>query len=218
MARRRKRRVRPLRPADVAALTAMAAPGATTSWLLPQSGDLMRDVASLQTCVAREENPEIRSVFARAAIVMGVAAIEAVTNDALAAIFTLMTGEVPPHCAKTPPWRHFAGRSARRVALLLRHGKFASKRTYVLWQIERITGAVADDSLVQAMDCLRHARNRIVHTNYRLRAEGIEATDDAPAVAATAGDCARRYLEFLSEGFAAFALPLRAIERAVPAA
>lgn len=215
MTRRRKRRAQPIEAA--AANTNSAQPldvplaPATRSWLLPESGDLLRDVAHLQSCLARAEDREMRGVFARAVVVMGMAAIEAATNRALTAIAEVMRDKPPPDRAKTPPWRHFSGRSKRRVASLLRHGKFGSKRTYVLWQIERVTGTVPDESLTQAIDRLRHVRNRIVHSNYRHRPDGEPVgEDDAQAIAATAADCARRYRDFLRSGFAALALPLSA--------
>ena len=161
----------------------------------------------------------MRGVFVRAIVVMGMAAIEAATNHALTAIAEVMRDKPPPDRAKTPPWRHFSGRSKRRVASLLRHGKFASKCTYVLWQIERVTGTVPDESPTQAVDRLRHVRNRIVHSNYRHRPEGEAGGEgDAQAVAATAADCARRYRDFLTGGFAALTLPLGADGDETPAA
>ncbi|HET9150000.1 MAG TPA: hypothetical protein VFO61_05910 [Alphaproteobacteria bacterium] len=223
MTRRRKRRAASSEPAAANTNSAppLDAPPAspTRSWLLPESGDLLRDVAHLQACLARAEEPEMRGVFARAAVVMGMAAIEAATNHALAAVAEVMRDKPPPDRAKTPPWRYFSGRSKRRVASLLRHGKFGSKRTYVLWQIERVIGKVPDESLTQAIDRLRHVRNRIVHSNYRHRPEGeVVGEDDAQALAATAADCARRYRDFLKRGFAALALPLGAAGDEAPAA
>lgn len=183
------------------------------------SNDLLRDVLYLDGRVATETESDICGIYARAVVVMGMAAIEAATNRALTAVAEVMGDKPPPDRANNAPWRHFSGRSQRRVAALLRRGKFASKRTYVLWQIERVTGAVPDDSLTQAIDRLRHVRNRIVHSNYRQQPDGeAAAEDDAQAIAVMAADCARRYCDFVTRGFAALKLPLGAAGAEPPAA
>ena len=104
------------------------------SWLQPKSGDLLRDVVYLQGRTATEKNRTVRGIYARSTIVMGVATIEAVTNDALATIYELLTDSIPSECVGEPPWCYFIGRSTRRIASLLRKASFAKKRNYVLYQ------------------------------------------------------------------------------------
>jgi hypothetical protein len=184
------------------------------SWLKPKSGDLLRDVIYLRGCAARERNKTVRGVYARAAIVMGVATIEAVTNDALATICELLTDSIPSDCIGEPPWCHFKGRSTRRIAALLRRGSFAKKRYYVLGQVERVTGYVLEEQLAKDIDRLVLFRNRIVHMSYQERPGKYQPLLNAAQMlplAALAADCARHYLDFLSEAFSELKLPIRTI-------
>lgn len=184
------------------------------SWLQPKSGDLLRDVAYLQGRAAKEKGRTIRGIYARAAIVMSVATIEAVTNDALATIYELLTDNIPSECAGEPPWCYFMGRSIRRIASLLRRGSFAKKRHYVLGQIERLTGDLPEETLLKDIDRLVLFRNRIVHMSYQERPDRYRSmlnTGQAAHIAALASDCARYYVEFLSYEFSELNLPIRTI-------
>ncbi len=184
------------------------------SWLQPKSGDLLRDVIYLQGRAAKEKNQTVRGIYARAAIVMSVATIEAVTNDALATIYDLLTDSIPSECTDEPPWRYFIGRSTRRIASLLRRGSFAKKRDYVLGQIERLMGDMLEEPLVKDIDRLVLFRNRIVHMSYQERPgryRPLLNTAQMTHMAALAGDCARRYLDFLSYSFSELNLPIRTI-------
>ena len=184
------------------------------SWLQPKSGDLLRDVAYLQGRTATEKNRTVRGIYARSTIVMGVATIEAVTNDALATIYELLTDIIPSECAGEPPWCYFIGRSTRRIASLLRKASFAKKRDYVLYQIKRVTGDVLEDTLIKDIDRLVLFRNRIVHMSYQARPDRYRSmlnTGQVAHIAALAKDSAHQYVDFLSYEFSELNLPIRTI-------
>lgn len=135
---------------------------------------------------------------------MGTATIEAVTNDALATIYELMTDVMPSECAGEPPWCYFRGRSAQPIARLLQRGSFAEKRTYVLGQVERLSGHVLEEQILKDIDRLVTFRNRIVHMSFQAQPgkyKPILNTAQMAHVAALAGDTVRYYLDFLSETF-----------------
>jgi hypothetical protein len=110
------------------------------SWLEPKSGDLLSDVWYLGSRAAKEKNTKIKGIYARATIVIAAATIEAITNDALATVYDLMTDSIPSECSDEPPWRYFGRLSTRRIAVLLRKAGFAKKRDYVLAAISRGIG------------------------------------------------------------------------------
>lgn len=184
------------------------------SWLQPKSGDLLRDVTYLQRRTEKEGNRRIRGIYARAAIVMSVATIEAVTNDALATIYELLMDTVPSECAREPPWCSFMDRSSRRVAALLKKGSFTKKRAYVLSQIERVRGEVPEPELIKEIERLVLFRNRIVHMSYQERPDRYRSMlnpRQAAHLAAHAAGCTRHYLNFLSDEFSEMNLPIRTI-------
>lgn len=184
------------------------------SWLQPKSGDLLRDVVYLQGRTATEKNRTVRGIYARSTIVMGVATIEAVTNDALATIHELLTDNIPSECTGEPPWCYFIGRSTRRIASLLRKASFAKKRDYVLYQIKRVTGDVLEDTLIKDIDRLVLFRNRIVHMSYQARPDRYRSmlnTGQVAQIATLAKDYAYQYVDFLSYEFSELNLPIRTI-------
>lgn len=184
------------------------------SWLQPKSGDLLRDVAYLQGRTAAEKNQTVRGIYARSTIVMGVATIEAVTNDVLATIYGLLMDSIPSECAGEPPWCYFIGRSTRHIASLLRKASFAKKRDYVLYQIDRISGEVLEDTLIKDIDRLVLFRNRIVHMSYESRPDRYRSmlnTGQVAHIATLAKDCAYHYLDFVSYEFSELNLPIRTI-------
>lgn len=210
-----KGRAAPLEwPPDLAEIARRMAKEEMRSWLEPKSGDLLRDVMYLQHRAAKEKNKTVRGIYARAAIVMGAAAIEAVTNDALATIYELMTDAMPSECAGEPPWCYFRGRSARPIATLLRRGSFAKKRAYVLGQIERASGHLLEEQILKDIDRLVTFRNRIVHMSFQAQPgkyKPLLNTAQMAHIAALAGDTTRYYLDFLSETFSELNLPIATI-------
>jgi hypothetical protein len=178
--------------------------------LQPTAGDLLSDVYFLEQQIARETDDRIRGIYARSTIVMSVATIEAITNDALTVIYDLMTESVPLECLKVPPRSHFKGRSTDRIRSLLRRGLFSRKQQYVLAQIERTTGHAMESALINEIDQLRSFRNRIVH----MRRDRYGANlDDSQAVllAERAYSSARSYLDFLTTKFSELNLPIRTV-------
>lgn len=208
---RKRRHLNSNWPPDFAEISARAAKREMREWLQPKSGDLLADVRFLQLKTTKEKDPQSRGVYARSMIVMSVATIEAITNDALATIYDLLTDSIPSECANTPPWCHFIGRSTRRIKSLLQKGAFLKKQEYVLSQIERVTGRTLEGVLLQDIDRLRNFRNRIVHMNFlqrRSRYQSVLNSAQATHIAKGAYYCAHQYLEFLSEEFSELNLPI----------
>jgi hypothetical protein len=181
-----------------------------------KSVDLLGDVKYLARLAANEQDEVARGVYARSAIVMGVATIEAVTNDALAAITRVLVDPVPPERKREPPYVHFKGRSSRRTTSLLRRGAFHRKRQYVLGHIERITGDTIDAATLRDIDDLIGFRNRIVHMSYQHQPDRHQFMLDsaqAALLASSAEACASKYLDFLSQKFSGLKLPIQAGSR-----
>jgi hypothetical protein len=176
-----------------------------------ETGDLLSDVYFLEQQIARESDDRIRGIYARSTIVMSVATIEAITNDALTAIYELMTDSAPLECMKVPPRSHFKGRSTDRIRSLLRKGSFSRKQQYILAQIERTTGQAMESALIKEIDQLRSVRNRIVHMRDRYR----DVLDGSQAVllAERAYSSARSYLDFLTTEFSRLNLPIQTVRR-----
>jgi hypothetical protein len=197
-------------PPDLAEIARISARREAREGLQPTAGDLLSDVYFLEQQIARESDDRIRGIYARSTIVMSVATIEAITNDALTAIYDLMTESVPLECLKVPPRSHFKGRSTDRIRSLLRRGLFSRKQQYVLAQIERTTGHAMESALINEIDQLRSFRNRIVH----MRRDRYGANlDDSQAVllAERAYSSARSYQDFLTAAFAGLNLPIRTV-------
>src|ERR1700759_5647190 len=88
-------------PAEIAQICAAREP---PEGLQPGSGDLLSDVYYLEEQIARATDDRVRGIYARATIVMSFASIEAITNDALATIYALLTDGIPAGSKKLPPW------------------------------------------------------------------------------------------------------------------
>jgi hypothetical protein len=180
----------------------------------PNSGDLLSDVYHLAQQIARETDDRLRGIYARSTIVMSVATIEAITNDALTTIYELMTASVPSECMKVAPRSHFKGRSTNRIRSLLRRGTFFRKQQYILGQIERTTGQTLEGALVQEIEQLRSFRNRIVHMSFVQKRDQYRAIlngSEAVQLAAQAYSSAKSYRDFLIAGFSALKLPIRTV-------
>ncbi len=180
--------------------------------LEPSSGDLLSDVYFLEQQIARETDDRIRGIYARATIVMSFASIEAITNDALATIYELLTGSIPAGSKKLPPWSHFVGRSTDRIKSLLRRGAFFRRQRYVLDQIKRTTGRRMDSALAKEIEDLRNFRNGIVHMSAVEKRGSYDAVLDLGElvdVAGSAPSIVQGYLNFVTTAFAELNLPIR---------
>jgi len=176
------------------------------------SGDLLSDVVYLAQQIGRQTDDRLRGLYARSTIVMSFAAIEAITNDALATIYALLTDDIPAGARKLPPWSYFVGRSTDRIKSLLRRGAFFRRQRYVLGQIKRTTGRTLDSALAKQIEDLRNFRNGIVHMRFVAKGDGYDAVLDLGElvdVATGAPSIVQGYLDFVSMAFAELKLPIR---------
>lgn len=207
VARRRRKR----RASATLRLAASAPAGDPRTRPGPQAQTLLGDVVHLRRCAAAAGPPEAGAAFARAAIVMSAATIEAATNDALATIFELMVASAAPDQGRAPPWRYFRGRSSDRVDLLMRHGTWIKRLDYVVETLARTIALAPPAGLPEAIQQVMRLRNRIVHMNYlRERAEDGPPLSpaDLAAQAAIAADTAAGTVDFLRGAFEAMHLPI----------
>ena len=196
-------------PAEIAHFSAARE---TQEGLQPGSGDLLSDVYYLEQQIARAMDDRIRGIYARATIVMSFASIEAITNDALATIYALLTDGIPAGSKKLPPWSYFVGRSTDRIKSLLRRGAFFRRQRYVLDQIKRTTGRRMDSALARQIEDLRNFRNGIVHMSFVEKRGSYDAVHDIGelvAVARSASSTVQGYLDFVSTAFAELKLPIQ---------
>ena len=210
----KKTNPRPAAPADLSEIARVSAPREPPEGLQPNSGDLLSDVYYLEQQIARETDDRVRGIYARSTIVMSVATIEAITNDALATIYELLTDSIPPGSAKLPPWSYFVGRSTDRIKSLLRRGAFFRRQRYVLNQIKRTTGRTIDSVLAKEIDDLRNFRNGIVHMSYiekRGRYDGVLDLGELVDVARAASFTVQGYLDFVSTAFTELKLPIQTV-------
>jgi hypothetical protein len=176
-----------------------------------ETGDLLADVAHLCALAMREQKPVLRGTYARAAIVLGLAAIEAVTNDALAAMQMLIKSTVTAEQARLPPWCHFEGRSHKYIARMLRRSRSRTRRAHVLSQIKRVNRRVLGAKELAELDALARLRNRIVHMTFQsspAEYQRLFDVNEAVKAAALARACAQHYVEFVAGEFEKFNLPL----------
>jgi hypothetical protein len=176
-----------------------------------EPGDLLGDVAHLCALAMREQRPTLRGTYARATIVLALAAIEAVTNDALAAMQALLKTTVPAGQSGKPPWCHFEGRSQKYLAHMLRRSRSHTRRAHVLSQIKRVNRRVLGANELAKLDELARLRNRIVHMNVQsgpAEHQRVFDADEAVKVATLARDSAQHYAEFVAGEFAKLGLPI----------
>jgi len=143
---------------------------------------------------------------------MSFASVEAITNDALATIYALLTDGIPAGSKKLPPWSYFVGRSTDRIKSLLRRGAFFRRQRYVLDQIKRTTGRRMDIALAKQIEDLRNFRNGIVHMSFVEKRGSYDAVHDIGElvdVARSAPSIVQGYLDFVTTAFAELKLPIR---------
>jgi hypothetical protein len=177
-----------------------------------ETGDLLADVAHLCELATQEQTPAARGTYARAAIVLALASVEAATNDALAAIHVLLKTSVPPGKASEPPWCHFEGRSHKYISRMLRRQRLQTRRTHVLAQIKRINRKTLGNKVIHDLNELARLRNRIVHMTYQSdpdKHQWLFDADEAVKAAALASGYAHHYVDFVIDEFAKFNLPIR---------
>jgi hypothetical protein len=208
----KKTNPRPAAAVDLAETARVSVPREPQECLQPNSGDLLSDVYFLEQQIARETDDRLRGIYARSTIVMSFATIEAITNDALATIFELLTDSIPPGSAKLPPWSYFVGRSTDRIKSLLRRGAFFRRQRYVLDQIKRTTGRTMDSGLAKEIELLRNFRNGIVHMSFvekRGRYDAVLDLGEVVDVARNASSTVQGYLDFVTTAFGELNLPIQ---------
>jgi len=184
------------------------------SWVQPKSGDLLGDAKYFLEQAKAARELRIRARHGRAALVISVAAIEAITNDGLATIHQLLGESWPSEVVRLPPCCYFKRTSYKRVERLLRRGKLRDKIEYLRRHINRITYVTPSDDLWSRLGQVVQARNRVIHMTYLWNPNKYPSVLRARQVAHTAAvayDTASEYINFLREGFEEINLPIETI-------
>ncbi len=187
-------------------------------WLLPRFRDLLADseyfAGKIQKVKARKPSPE-QGMYARAAVILSVAAIEAASNDALASIKGLLGDQWPSGHVKDAPWKHFRGLSYDKVKRLLERGRLERKIQYVLARIERGTGSSPSGNFLARLRQSVLIRNRILHFRSLTQPKKVRSILDPNQIGHNANlavETAREYLDLLEEGFEEMNLQIAAIK------
>ena len=145
---------------------------------------------------------------------MGVAAVEAISNDALISIYELLTDTWPSDFADSEPWIIFRGRSEQPIVSMVNHrGNLLRKTRYLLGHLRRITGDELED-LERNLAVSVQARNRIVHMAYLLRprlASPVLEPRQVRHLARLAVNTAADYIDLIDETFSEIGLPISTI-------
>jgi hypothetical protein len=181
-------------------------------WLGPSFRTLLDDARHFHELMGTPGTDQGR--HARATVVFSVGAIEAATNDALAAIADLFTdGYWGSECRYEKPWVHFWNRSRRRLFQVQEsRSRIERKRKYVLQLLERETGWTLDDDCRAQIHSIVNIRNRIVHMASLSSPKNMLSILNVRQIRHTAGvavEAAAEYTEFLDEGFNEMNLPIR---------
>ena len=73
-------------------------------WRKPHPGDLLFDAQDFYKKSLRSPKRAVQARYGRASLILGVAAIEAISNDTLASIYELLMDTWPSECVGLPPW------------------------------------------------------------------------------------------------------------------
>ncbi|MFZ0887454.1 MAG: hypothetical protein WA005_03305 [Candidatus Binataceae bacterium] len=156
----------------------------------------------------------VQARYARASLILSVAAIEAISNDALASIYELLTDICPSECVHLAPWVHFRRVSYRPIErLLLRQRSLAKKIQYIFRHLRRLSTS-PDADLDKIKKQLKEAvlfRNRIVHMTYLLRPNRHQAVlnpRQIVSLAESALEAAKSYIGEIGYTFEEVNLPV----------
>jgi hypothetical protein len=177
------------------------------AWLAPRFRELLEDAEYYGEQAQGEANPELRARYGRAAIVFAAAAVEAVSNDALATVRDLFGDPWPAECIKDPPWCHFRRLSPTRVDRLIARGSLEEKVRYLLARVDYWL----DDDFASRFRTLVKMRNRIVHLQSLFqptKANPLLNSKQVVHIAASAVNAAREYVDCVEEGFRELKLPI----------
>ena len=184
------------------------------SWLQPKSGDLLGDARYFLIRARRSTDRANKARYARGSVVMSVATIEAITNDALTAISSLLMDTWPSECVDDLPWRYFCRFSTRPIKRLVKQGTLPRKVKYVLRHVERLTPDLIDDDLDVQLKKAIQARNRIVHMTFLLNPNKYPSVLNDRQVIHTAESAyktAKDYIDTLGGAFDEVNLPIETI-------
>lgn len=138
-------------------------------WLQPKSGDLIGDAKYFLEQTKAATAPRIRARHGRATLVISVAAIEAITNDALASVYQFLGESWPSEIINDPPCCYFRKTSPKPIERLLKRGKLSKKIDYLGRHLNRLGYLTPSDDLWSRLGQVVQARNRVVHMTYLLK-------------------------------------------------
>jgi len=182
--------------------------------LLPKFDELLADAMFfMEQLEASSGNPANQARYARAAIVFSAAAIEAVTNDSLAAIDELMQWQPwPAESIKEQPFVYFRRLSHDRVRRLQMRGSARQKVEYILARLETGEGPFAERDLADRLRQMARIRIRIVHMSSLSKPNHLPSILNPKQVrnlAELAVNTALEYCGLLEEGFSRMNLPIQ---------
>jgi len=184
-------------------------PETWAEWNRPNPASLRGDAVLLSERARRETDSRAAGAYARASIVLAVAAIEALSNDALISVYMVLI-ESWPDPPPDDPWDFLKRRSSRPVVFLLQRGSLQRKLNYLLRLLENI--AVFDRAaLEKKLKRATQARNRIVHMTHLWNDRKAVPYLNTRQVVHLAGEVAKTGAEFVDlivESFAEVHLPI----------
>ncbi len=182
--------------------------------LLPKFDELLADamffMEQLRTSSGNLGN---QARYGRAVIVFSSAAIEAVTNDALAAIDELMQWQPwPTESIKEPPFVYFRRLSHDKVRRLQKRGSVKKKVEYILSRLESGEGTFTERDLAARLRQVARIRIRIVHMSSLSMPNHMPSIlnpKQVRKIAELAINIALEYCGLLEEGFSRMNLPIQ---------
>jgi hypothetical protein len=191
-------------------------------WRKPRPGELLYDAEDFFKKARKSQKGASKGRYARASILLSVAAIEAMSNETLFALYEFLGDAWPSECLGLPPWLYFKRVSYSRVGrLLYRQGSLSKKIRYILAHLNRLSdgwkGQFSDgwkgqfDELEGHLKIAVQSRNRIVHMSYSVKPSRysvlLNPRQVAP-LAQSALDSAKEFICAVSDTFEGVNLPV----------
>jgi hypothetical protein len=141
--------------------------GVRNDWRKPKPGEFLYDARDFFRKAKASQKAASKGRYARASILLSVAAVEAISNDALLTIYELLVDSWPSECIGSAPWRFFTRVSHRPIKrLLVRQRSLAKKIQYLFHHLRRLSLSPELDDLEERLKDAIAARNRILHMEY----------------------------------------------------
>ncbi len=154
--------------------------------------------------------------YARAAVIFSVAAIEAVSNDALVAICDLLCDSWPSEHIGAPPWVHFRRLSPAHLRRLLKRGRLEIKLDYLFRRVASLGSRwLPNDDFERNLRQIVQLRNRIVHMKSLGQPKTIASILNPKQISYIAKlgvKTAKEYASLLEEAFSEMKLPIQTIQ------